>query len=261
MPATRSPACPGRAGFGTSIAIANAIDPNPQLVLAATGMNFPDALGAGAAAGSFDARNGGIKAVVVLTTDANLSPETTSYLDTWAATNAGRDDVALFSVGTQAQAALDTRYGFELALSGHGRYETASLVANTFFFGEQAAGLAVGDNWPDALSGGALLGSINAPLVTTPSTGALDVNTAYTLDINSASISTALVFGKVVPAAAQATAGKWISGSAGYDGTAPAVAHTASAQARGIATVDVAPSAKPTIEQLKARAAAVAQSY
>ena len=60
--------------YATSIAIADAITETPSLVLAATGLNFPDALAAGAAAGSYNAPPFEPTAVVILTQDYTLPP-------------------------------------------------------------------------------------------------------------------------------------------------------------------------------------------
>ncbi|MEU4165195.1 cell wall-binding repeat-containing protein, partial [Actinoplanes sp. NPDC026670] len=152
--------------FGTSVEIAKAIDPTPDLVLLATGMNFPDALAAGAAAGSFNAYPGSTEsAVVVLTNEAKLPPATKTFLDTLP--KASR---TLFGIGRFAAQAAVAYDGEQAAVEvwGDSRYETALITAWTFFGGQSSVGLATGTNWPDALAGGALMGLINGPLMLTP---------------------------------------------------------------------------------------------
>ncbi len=65
--------------YATATLIADAINPHPATVLAATGLDFPDALSAGAAAGSMDLRGGG--ATVVLTAGGVLPADTKTYLN------------------------------------------------------------------------------------------------------------------------------------------------------------------------------------
>ncbi len=201
--------------FATSIRIAQEITSSPRMVLAATGMNFPDALGAGAAAGSYDVA-GQTPAVVVLTADTKLPADTKSYLDSFEVANAGRVDAALFAVGDQAATALGTRYDSFIPLAGANRYATAAAVASRLFSGGQVAGLTIGDNWPDALAGGALLGTLGGPLLLTPKSGGLNINSGYVLDVDSGSITSLLIFGDLVPSGSQASAGKWISGQSGF---------------------------------------------
>src|SRR5262249_49001083 len=88
--------------YETSLKIANAVDPPPGLVLAATGANFPDALSAGAAAGSFDTPSSSLSAVVILTADKTLPTGTKAYLDGLP------NDTLVFGIGGQASDALDS---------------------------------------------------------------------------------------------------------------------------------------------------------
>jgi hypothetical protein len=68
----------------------------------------------------------------------------------------------------------------DVAISGADRYQTAALVADLFFVlpgseGPAVAGLATGANFPDALSGGAVMALIGGPMLLTnppPSTDA-----------------------------------------------------------------------------------------
>ncbi|SCG49817.1 WD40-like Beta Propeller Repeat [Micromonospora inositola] len=197
--------------FGTSIAIANAIDSTPDQVLVATGMNFPDALAAGAAAGSRNRPGTDTSAVVVLTNDDKLPPAIKAYLD---AREIGGSE--LIAVGKQAATAIDPYPTINFA--GQDRFETASAV-NVYFFGRGGTvGLATGMDWPDALAGGALMATLNGPLMLTFGTqDTLHPKAKTYADLLSGSIDTAVVFGSaaVVSEPQAAELGKWISGPMG----------------------------------------------
>lgn len=187
--------------YGTAAAIAEAISPNPARILVATGGNFPDALAAGAAAGASDAA--GKDAVVLLSDDRTLPGPTAGYLA--AHSGAG---VELFGIGDQGVAALRSRFpaGRVGAAAGVDRFATAAAVARTFFTGSttpRIVGLAVGNNWPDALSGGALLGAHAAPLLLADGAQLPAVEGDYVSE-TAASVDEVLVFGgaDVVPDAA-----------------------------------------------------------
>jgi hypothetical protein len=150
--------------FATAVEIAKAIDPTPDLVLAATGMNFPDALAASAAAGSRNLPGRNSSAVVVLTNDGMLPLATKSFLD-------GLTDTSkIVGVGRQGAEAT-SGYG-STPRYGADRYDTARILARTYFAPGTRLGLATGTNWPDALAGGALMGTIDGPLLLTPGTAA-----------------------------------------------------------------------------------------
>ncbi|MER7460382.1 cell wall-binding repeat-containing protein [Micromonospora sp. NPDC126480] len=197
--------------FATSIAIANEIDPTPGKVLAATGMNFPDALAAGAAAGAQNLPGKGSSAVVVLTNDDKLPPATKSYLDTVSSS------AEIYGIGLWGDIATRSYGGKPLA--GASRYETAMYIAYEFFGGSNHLGVATGANWPDALAGGALMGSLDAPLMLTPGTSEdLLFELAIVADEMSGSVHTGLVFGSapVVNATQLDILGYFISGPSGY---------------------------------------------
>ncbi|NUP53312.1 MAG: PKD domain-containing protein [Catenulispora sp.] len=148
--------------YETATKIAAAVAPHPHTVLLATGDNAPDALAAGAAAAT-DPSGG----VVLLTHDTVVPPSTARYL-------AGVDPATtnVYGVGGQAVAALGTQPRFAgrfTPLAGADRYETdAKVAADTKLYpNPTTAGLATGDDghWPDALAGGAFLGTDHAPLL------------------------------------------------------------------------------------------------
>lgn len=200
--------------FQTSISIANEIDTSPSYVLAATGANFPDALSAGTAAGAYDYPGSTQTAVVVLTDDAKLPTDTKTYLDTWAAKPSAQ---ALIGVGGQAVAATN-KYA-PVALGGANRYETAIFVAQVMFGEGNVAGVTIGANWPDALAGGALLGTLGGPLLLTTGTGPVFDETQWEIGNLAGSVDTAYVFGGGVPMSNDAQIGALISGPGSYDET------------------------------------------
>jgi hypothetical protein len=174
--------------YGTAVAVAKAINPNPDLVLAATGLNFPDALSAGAAAGYFDVPGTGVSAVVVLTANETMPSATNSYLN---GLEAGANPPVIVGIGGSATQALGPT-GFGIV--GNDRYETAEQVADFFFAGAHVFGVATGTNFPDALSGGALLATLGGPLLLTPPTTPNPTVRSY-VSQNSASYFAEAIFG------------------------------------------------------------------
>jgi hypothetical protein len=197
--------------YATSIAIADEITETPSLVLAATGNNFPDALAAGAAAGSYNVPPFEPTAVVILTQDYTLAPATKTYLD------ALPSETDVFGIGLQAATATAPYDPGEVF--GNDRYETAEAVSQVFFGPTPFVGIATGVNWPDALAGGALMAGLNGPLLITPgNAAALHPATAGRLDELSGSVSTTLIFGgpTVVTPALAGQSGSLISGPLGF---------------------------------------------
>jgi putative cell wall-binding protein len=158
--------------FGTAVRIAGEVSAHPSAILVATGTNFPDALAAGAAAAANKGQVDGWSGVVVLTDGAAMPAATKAYLSGFSPSA-----TMIFGVGGAAVKAADTMPGYSGAitpLAGNDRYETAADVANsTILFGGTTvqqtgfkfAGVATGADWPDALSGGALVGALHAPLL------------------------------------------------------------------------------------------------
>jgi putative cell wall-binding protein len=134
--------------YATAAAIADQIS-SPQVVLLATGLNFPDGLTAGVAA----AHGGG---VVLFTQGTGQAAAT----QTWLNAHAG---MPVVTVGGPAASAFTGG----THLSGADRYETSVKVAEHFFSGPHVAGLASGTVFPDALSGGAHLGPLGGPMLLT----------------------------------------------------------------------------------------------
>lgn len=195
---TRRLAGPDR--YATAVAIADATTANPARILVATGNNFPDALAAGAASGT--AQKVGKDTVVLLSNDRQLPGSTAAYVSAHA--NAAQ----LFGVGDQGAEALQSMFPADhvIPVAGTDRYATAAAVAHIFFNGPTSPasiGVAVGDNWPDALSGGALLGTQGAPLLLANKAAIPGVEADYAETVAS-SVNTVLAFGgtDVMPNAA-----------------------------------------------------------
>ena len=203
--------------YATSVAIANAITTNPALFLVATGQNFPDALTAGAAAGRYDAFGTFTPAVVVLSNDETMPPSTETYLESFITSN-GTFNGFIAAIGGQANAALHNAGWSDYDVdAGSNRYATAKDVAKDFFDGNTVAGVTTGLNWPDALAGGAFLGTLNGPLLLTSGSTTLDGNANTVLSDSSGSISTAFIFGGTLPLSINNQIGAAISGPAGFD--------------------------------------------
>jgi putative cell wall-binding protein len=192
--------------YQVALAIANEISPTPELVLAATGTNFPDGLAAGAAAGSYNPF--GIPAVVILTNDTSLPPSVRTYLD-----NLDPNITTIFGISTKAAQAVAPYGG--IPVLGQDRYDVAANVAKKFFQGEFWGGIATGVNFPDALAGGAAMGTLNGPLLLTRgNTGPLNPFARQVLDESCGSLEVGIVFSStgVVTTAQANQAGAAISG-------------------------------------------------
>jgi hypothetical protein len=132
--------------FETAVAIAV----RSTRILLVTGRGFPDGLAAGAAA-AHDGRS-------ILLTDGDRLPEATvAYLQRWGGTD-------VMAVGGPAARAAP----WAPSLAGADRYETARILAEHFFgSAPQSIGLASGETFPDALSGGTHIANRDGPLLLT----------------------------------------------------------------------------------------------
>ncbi len=167
--------------FETSVLIAKEIAKGgeaPSPLMLATGLNFPDALTAGAAAGA----TGG---AVLLTAGDTLTKSVRDYL-------VSRGDAEVFAIGGPAIAAFPVANSHRIA--GANRYETAVKIAQTFFTNPEYVALASGTNFPDALSISPLMGFADGPvLLTDPNT--LPQVVADYLAANKASIGVVFIPG------------------------------------------------------------------
>ena len=175
----------GQDRFETAVDVAETIVPtythDPVTLLAATGLDFPDALAAGAVAASRP------NTVVVLTNDKKMPAATLNYLNAFP-------QRTVIGVGGQAVTALNSVHMAATSAAGSDRFVTASLVARKFFGGPQVVGIATGYKFPDALAGGVLAGSVGGPLLLTGPT-ALPSETADYLRDASGSVNDVIMFG------------------------------------------------------------------
>jgi putative cell wall-binding protein len=160
--------------FGTAVNIAGLMP--SSTVLLATGMTAADALVAGAAA----ARAG---AVVLLTNDGVMPPETAAYL-------ASHSGDTVYAIGGPAAAADQGA----LSILGGTRYKTAVLVAQAFFGSPEAIGFASGTSYADALAGGVHIGLHGGPLLLLDPAG-LDPDTRAYLNAVGGGVLTAWAYG------------------------------------------------------------------
>ncbi|ACU69171.1 cell wall binding repeat 2-containing protein [Catenulispora acidiphila DSM 44928] len=188
--------------FATAVAVARAslalTPPSAGRVhvLAATGLNYPDALSAGAAAGALGT------GVVVLTSDGQLPEVTRRFLADPTGTGAAVD---VDTIGGQAGSAIPDTSDVRLpagsivsAYSGTDRYETSYRVASVLLGDRQptTAGIVTAANWPDALAGGALLGVLRGPLLLYPSVPTSPTSlTDKWLRSNAATLRSVLILG------------------------------------------------------------------
>jgi hypothetical protein len=161
--------------FETAVAIAEELG-NPTTLLLATGLNFADALAAGAAA----AKIGG---AVLLTGSDARSAATDAYL-------AGRKGLTLYGIGGPAA----RPYPEATAVFGVNREATAVAVAEEFFDAPTAVGLAVSTKFPDALTGGVHIARRGGPILLTPSAPLAEVVAGY-LCTNHESLNDTTLYG------------------------------------------------------------------
>jgi SpoIID/LytB domain protein len=134
--------------FDTAVKVAEALG-NPTTVLEATGALFPDALAAGAAASKVDGS-------VLLTDGSKQAAETAAYLQ-------AHPPAVRYAIGGGAA----TADPIATKVVGADRYATAVAVAKLFFESAEAAGLASGETYFDALGGGVHAAMHDGPLLLT----------------------------------------------------------------------------------------------
>ena len=148
----------GQDRFETAAAVAANFPVGVPLVYVANGLDFPDALAGGATAGSFDSP--------LLLVHPNGIPASTAAqlerLDPGLIVIAGGASAVSEDVESQLFAYSDE----VLRESGTNRFETAVDISfNTFDPGTRSVFLATGRNFPDALAGGPLAGTLIGPLL------------------------------------------------------------------------------------------------
>jgi putative cell wall-binding protein len=148
--------------YATAATISRQTAPvNVPVVYIATGLNFPDALAAAAAAGHLDAP--------ILLVQPSSIPEATktelTRLKPGKIIVAGGTGVVSDDVLNQLAADPNPPNGVERQ-SGGDRYATAAGVSsNTFAPGVPVAYVATGQNFPDALAAAAAAGSLGGPVL------------------------------------------------------------------------------------------------
>ena len=151
--------------YATAAAISrDAFPTGVPVAYVATGTNFPDALAGVAAAGS----GGG---PVLLTKPDRLAAETASEL---GRLRPGRI-VVLGGTSVVSDGVVSALRGYATSgevtrLSGTNRYATAVSVSSRTFADSTVAFVATGANFPDALGGGPVAGSVPGPLLLVPGT-------------------------------------------------------------------------------------------
>lgn len=168
----------GATRFDTAIQVADVGLGNPDLLLLTNGLDFPDALPAGTAAGA----NGG---AVLLTSGPTMPTSLQAYLD-------AHPTAITFAIGGPAASAAPAA----TPVIGTTRFHTSALVADLFFDAPFGVGLASGLNYPDALTGGTDAAWGGVPLLLTPA-DALDPSVEAYIDTNHDSVDIALVYGGV----------------------------------------------------------------
>jgi putative cell wall-binding protein len=162
--------------FDTALRIAELMGP-PLRVLLCSGLSFADALSAGAAAAA-------TRGIVLLTNGATLPPEVAQYM-------LDHPGAEYFAVGGPAATAAPAA----IPIAGTDRYDTSVKVAERLFPNPVLVGAASGEAFPDGLSGGAMMGKVQGPLLLVNSAGDLvPVVDAY-LSANAVTITTLHAFG------------------------------------------------------------------
>ena len=177
--------------YDTAVAISQygfPIDGTADTVFVATGLNFPDALAAGAAAAFL---NGPVL----------LVPGTAPDLLQLVADEITRLDPSTIVVvgGTNALSTgifddLDALLGGDTVtrISGADRYATAVAISNYTFTSAARVYIATGLNFPDALAGAAAAGSWVSPILLVPGTS---LPASVATEIEDLGVTTAIILG------------------------------------------------------------------
>jgi putative cell wall-binding protein len=181
--------------YETSVKVAQELGALSGVTLA-SGLAFPDALTAGNAMAFEDTTDPAnpTHGAVLLTKGSTVPDVVSAFL-------AAHSTAKVFAAGGQAAAAAESaKITTEAEFVGKDRYETAAMIADAFYGadstadGPTVAGLASGENFPDALAGGVHAAVYGAPLLLTPA-AALDPSTDSFLHHYSPSLSRLFVYG------------------------------------------------------------------
>lgn len=150
--------------YGTAAQISSTWATGPDVAYVASGVNYPDAMPAGALGGLNDApvlltRPGGLPAVTQDELE-RLQPERIVVL---GGNQAVSDDV-VGQLADYAQADTDDEVS---RIAGSDRYDTAAEAALTYPSGVQVAYVATGLDFPDALAAASRAGALDSPVLLT----------------------------------------------------------------------------------------------
>ncbi len=145
----------GEGRFDTAVKIAEEVADNPAEVFLTTGLDFPDAVAASGPA----AMKG---APILLTTPDELSEETESYL---AENEESIENIHVIGGETAVSDNVMEVAGGANRVSGAGRWETGTAIAEEFFEDPEKATLATGLEFPDAVAGGVYAALNDAPVI------------------------------------------------------------------------------------------------
>ncbi|MGB5951344.1 MAG: cell wall-binding repeat-containing protein [Ornithinimicrobium sp.] len=157
--------------YETAALVAAEYPDGVETVYIASGEVFPDALTARANAArdtdtpTLEIDGAGAAAPVLLAKTETLPAPTVSALEAL-----DPDDIVIVGGETRINADVETAleaYGDVTRLAGDNRYETSAAVAATFPSGLPIVYVATGEDFPDALVGGAVAGSSGAPILLT----------------------------------------------------------------------------------------------
>lgn len=144
--------------YGTAARISAQYAPGVETVYIATGLNYPDALAGGAVAGALD--------VPLLLVRPDRVPAPTQFeLDRLQPQN-----IVILGDNTtisgQVESTLrDFTDGSVSRVFGNDRYETAAALAEDYAPGLDTVYVATGERFPDALTGSARAGAVDAPVL------------------------------------------------------------------------------------------------
>ena len=139
--------------FGTNLAILEEAGVEGKDILVCTGLTFADSLSASASK------------LPILLVWRDLTKDQKAFL-------AEQEGSKLYVIGGEGAVSekLEKQvaaYGEVTRLAGGNRFETSTLIAETFFDAPTSVVLAYGWNFPDGLCGGGLAASMNAPMLLT----------------------------------------------------------------------------------------------
>ncbi len=160
--------------YETAALVAQEYPEGVETVFVATGELFPDALSAGSPAGSVPSADGqawpqvdgsGVPAPVLLTEQDELPDFTIDAIESLEPTQ-------IIIVGGEAAVSAGVQttlegYADVVRLAGDDRYGTSAAVAEQYPTGLPVVFVATGENFPDALTGGAVAGRAGAPILLT----------------------------------------------------------------------------------------------